>query len=441
MSDLPKGWEWTTLEAIAAAEPRAMTDGPFGSNLKSSHYVDSGPRVIRLQNIGFGSFNDEHAHITESHFENLRAYEARAGDLVVASLGQELPRSCLVPPSVGPAIVKADCIRVRLHPEVAARYVDYSLQRPALRRSTTDQVHGVGRPRLGMAGIRQLSVPLAPRAEQDRIVAAIEEHLSRLGTGVEAADSAERRLRLFEESVEAQLLAGGWRSMRLDALADLVTDGDHRPPPRVPAGIPHLTAKHVRSGQLSFDGCTFVSEEGYRQTSSRYEPQAGDVIVTCVGTVGNVAVVPSDVRFSADRNLAAVRLPTDSHVRPEWVAAVLGTARYRRLLMGASGSTAQPHLYLKDLRMVEIPIPPKSTQDDLLTELRGLKDRGSRLNGSLHLAGRRSESLRRSILAAAFSGRLVPQDSADEPASVLLARIRADRRATLKPGRRRPVPT
>jgi type I restriction enzyme S subunit len=44
-----------------------MTDGPFGSNLKSSHYVDEGPRVIRLQNIGFGEFVDEEAHISRDH--------------------------------------------------------------------------------------------------------------------------------------------------------------------------------------------------------------------------------------------------------------------------------------------------------------------------------------------------------------------------------------
>ncbi len=47
-----------TIEELAAAEQRAITDGPFGSNLKSSHYVESGPRVIRLQNIGFGEFFD-----------------------------------------------------------------------------------------------------------------------------------------------------------------------------------------------------------------------------------------------------------------------------------------------------------------------------------------------------------------------------------------------
>ena len=51
---LPTGWVWATLDQLAAPEHRAMTDGPFGSNLKTSHYTTDGPRVIRLQNVGDG---------------------------------------------------------------------------------------------------------------------------------------------------------------------------------------------------------------------------------------------------------------------------------------------------------------------------------------------------------------------------------------------------
>ena len=63
MSDLPRGWTRVSVEELAANEPRALTDGPFGSNLKTSHYTDEGPRVIRLQNVGDGVFHYERAHI------------------------------------------------------------------------------------------------------------------------------------------------------------------------------------------------------------------------------------------------------------------------------------------------------------------------------------------------------------------------------------------
>ena len=93
--DLPPGWTWARLEDLVAAEPRAITDGPFGSNLKTAHYTDSGPRVIRLQNIGDGVFRHEDAHVSEEHYMSLIQHSVREGDLVVASLGETLPRACL----------------------------------------------------------------------------------------------------------------------------------------------------------------------------------------------------------------------------------------------------------------------------------------------------------------------------------------------------------
>ena len=94
IDDLPPGWAWAQLQDLAAAEPRAITDGPFGSNLKTAHYTDDGPRVIRLQNIGDGVFKPEEAHVSQEHYETLLRHEAQAGDLIVASLGEGRSAKC-----------------------------------------------------------------------------------------------------------------------------------------------------------------------------------------------------------------------------------------------------------------------------------------------------------------------------------------------------------
>src|SRR5207247_739912 len=72
LPELAAGWAWATVEQLAAPEPNSITDGPFGSNLKTKHYTDSGPRVIRLQNIGDGVYVDEEAHISQAHFQRLQ---------------------------------------------------------------------------------------------------------------------------------------------------------------------------------------------------------------------------------------------------------------------------------------------------------------------------------------------------------------------------------
>ncbi len=70
LPDLPEGWCLSTVDQLA----NALMDGPFGSHLKTAHYTDSGPRVIRLQNVGDGEFIDSRAHISPEHYQELRKH-------------------------------------------------------------------------------------------------------------------------------------------------------------------------------------------------------------------------------------------------------------------------------------------------------------------------------------------------------------------------------
>lgn len=180
-NDLPElsaGWVWATVEQLASFEPNSITDGPFGSNLKSEHYTDTGPRVIRLQNIGDGVFNDVHAHISQEHFEKLKKHQIFEGNIVIAALGEVLPRACLIPEFVGEAVVKADCIRFAPNPDlVTNEYINFALNSDPVRSRTTSIVHGVGRPRLNLTEIKAIVVPLPPLTEQKRIVAEVKRRL------------------------------------------------------------------------------------------------------------------------------------------------------------------------------------------------------------------------------------------------------------------------
>ena len=175
---LPGGWTWASVEQLAAPEPNSITDGPFGSNLKTEHYTNSGPRVIRLQNIGDGVYVDAEAHITQAHFERLQKHQIFADDLVIAGFGENPPRSCIVPSSVGPAIVKADCIRFKPNNKISTKYLNAALNAEPVRKRTKGMVHGVGRPRLNLGEIKSIILPVPPAAEQKRIVAEAERRLS-----------------------------------------------------------------------------------------------------------------------------------------------------------------------------------------------------------------------------------------------------------------------
>jgi hypothetical protein len=163
---LPPGWAWANLAQLASLAKNAITDGPFGSNLKTEHYTTSGPRVIRLQNIGDGRFRDIPAHISEERFETLAKHGIQAGDLAIATLGEILPRACVIPDGIGPALVKADCIRFQPHATaVLAAYLSYALNSPDTRKRVSSTIHGVGRPRLRLADIKAISdLPELPKS-------------------------------------------------------------------------------------------------------------------------------------------------------------------------------------------------------------------------------------------------------------------------------------
>ena len=178
MPALPDGWCWATVEQLSAPEPNSITDGPFGSNLMTAHYTDAGPRVLRLQNIKDGSFADERAHISEERFERLKKHAVQPGDIVIAGLSENPPRACILPDSLGPAIVKADCIRFKPHQELSAECLCFFLNSIPTRMRMKQIVHGVGRPRLNLGEIRAIALPLAPVSEQEVISTEVEDQIS-----------------------------------------------------------------------------------------------------------------------------------------------------------------------------------------------------------------------------------------------------------------------
>jgi type I restriction enzyme S subunit len=205
---LPEGWTWSTVEQLAAPELNSITDGPFGSNLKTAHYTSHGPRVVRLQNIGEGTFIDEKACISSERFERLQKHRVFAGDVLIATLGENLPRCCIVPETLGPAIVKADCIRFKPHREVLNHFMNIVLNSHPVRRRVEKIVHGVGRPRLNSTEVKSIIVPLPSLAEQTRIVAEVECRLSvieELGAAVTANLQRATRLR---QSILQRAFAG-----------------------------------------------------------------------------------------------------------------------------------------------------------------------------------------------------------------------------------------
>ena len=105
----------------------------------------------------------------------MKNHQVFAGDLVIRALGIPPHQTCMIPAAVGPAIVKADCIRFRVfEPHIDPKFALFALNSEPVRMRTEKYIHGVGRPRLNGIEIKYIALPLPPLAEQREIVAEVE---------------------------------------------------------------------------------------------------------------------------------------------------------------------------------------------------------------------------------------------------------------------------
>jgi type I restriction enzyme S subunit len=314
-------------------------------------------------------------------------------------------------------------------------------------------------------GMRSVPLLLAPTAEQERIVAAIEEQFSRLDAATAAAEHARTKLkrlkasalhlavtgRLFEtgptshelpvwDGGEQFDLPNGWSWRSLAEICSSVTDGDHQPPPKTDSGVPFLVIGNVKGGSLDFTGCRHVSPDYYNALHPTRQPRLGDVLYTLVGSYGIAVPVADDRPFCVQRHIGILR-PSDV-MTPAYLAAAMSSQVAFAQARDCATGTAQMTVPLGGLRRMVIPVPPVEVQGEILAALDRIDTSARSVDQALGTVLKRGMALRASVLTAAFGGTLTPQDRDDEPASFLLDRIKAAQAATAKPatrGRRRKV--
>jgi type I restriction enzyme S subunit len=176
LPELPEGWAWTRLGNTNVE----VSDGPFGSNLKSSDYVDRGVQVIRLENIGALEFIEgKETFVTEAKYELLKRHTVSSGDIIFSSFITENVRVALLPPSITKAINKADCFCVRFSGKTLSNvFVVLFLSTRHVYKQLESLIHGVGRPRINTTQLKDVVIPVCSAAEQEAVIAEVESRLS-----------------------------------------------------------------------------------------------------------------------------------------------------------------------------------------------------------------------------------------------------------------------
>jgi type I restriction enzyme S subunit len=232
-----------------------------------------------------------------------------------------------------------------------------------------------------------------------------------------------------EELKKLPNLPDGWIWQKLGELAAKITDGEHFRPPVQQSGIYFLSAKDVRDDGVSFDDPLYISEQTAQKAHLRCNPQRGDLLIVSRGaTVGRMCIVNTDKIFCLLGSVILIKVI--SGIDSVFLSFALKSPFISRKIISISGATAQQAIYLRDIQHIPTPFCSLAEQQEIARVLEQKLSIITEIEKIIEFELQRSEALRQSILKKAFSGQLVAQDPKDEPASVLLERIRAEKSAS-----------
>ena len=219
-------------------------------------------------------------------------------------------------------------------------------------------------------------------------------------------------------------LPEGWVWASVEQISYCVADGVHKKPNYVSQGIPFVTVRNLTAGPgICFKNIKYITLNDHLEFIKRTHPERGDILISKDGTLGVTRVINTDVDFSIFVSVALVK-PVLKSMSQFLGIAFTSPVVQRQMTPKGSGLV---HIHLEDLRKDCIPLPPSSEQQEIYkiveTCLNEVESQELAIQHSLTQAA----AQRKNILKSAFSGQLVPQDPNDEPASLLLERIRAER--------------
>ena len=409
MSERPEGWVETTLGELG--------EYVNGRGFKQSEWSDTGRPIIRIQNLTGSS---DKLNYFQGEVEQRHVVET--GDLLVswaATLGVFVWK--------GPeAVLNQHIFKVR-------SFVDVKFHRYLLENVLADlqrQTHGSGMVHITKGRFDQTPIELPPLHEQERIVAAIEEQFSRLDAAEESLHRARRNVERFRAGAFSIAAAGVWPMVPLGEIADVVggitKDTKRQSDPGL-VEVPYLRVANVQRGYLDLTEISRIRVTPEKAKALALQP--GDVLFNEGGDrdkLGRGWVWNGEIAGCIHQN-HVFRARLHEGFDPRFVSWHGNTFGRRWFEENGKQTTNLASLNLRTLKSFPVPAPSLPEQQEVVAEVERQLSIIDAVSAAIYSALARSAQLRRSILDRAFRGTLVPQDPLDEPASVLLDRIKGGR--------------
>ncbi|MDC0309303.1 restriction endonuclease subunit S [bacterium] len=401
---LPSGWNWARLEDVAVRANYAIVDGPFGSALKTSHYVKSGVPVLQGKNITGDKFQPfGFRYVTEKKAQELSRSLVTPGDILMVKIGSIGYAAILDSiPGSDCALIPANLAKVTPNPDkVSSEYLLRWLTCLDMKRHLLAVASKTAQPALNLTKIKEVPVPLPPLSEQKRIAAILDK-----------ADAI-RRKRQESKALTEELIHSTFQDMFSNKNYPKLSVGSFcsvKGGKRLPKGAayadnktnhPYIRVTDFSRGSVRMDGLKYLHLDT-QSLISRYTISSKDVYISIAGTIGIAGVIPPNLTgANLTENAAKLVINTDN-ILNKYLAYFLNSDLGQIQIRSKTKATSQPKLALFRIEEIEVPIPPIEKQN----EFNNIVENISNSSKSLQKSKASSDNLFTSLQQRAFSGEL-----------------------------------
>jgi type I restriction enzyme S subunit len=456
-----ESWERVRLGSVA----KILNGFAFKSSLFTK---DDGFPLLRIRDVG--------KTVTDCNYQGTyeREYLVQPGDFVV---GMDGDFKCAV--WAGPvALLNQRVCKIM----VTGNYYEPGFLRmvlPGYLDAIAENTSSQTVKHLSSRSLAELPLPLPPLVEQKRIVEKVEQLLTRVNAARMRLASIPAIVKRFRQSVLASacsgLITADWREEHTEQHADQPTElGNNRSPgiskdeilteipttwqwcrlgsvavfingdrgknypnrdEYVPIGIPFINTGHIQpDGGLSSESMHYLTREKFDSLRSG-KIKKGDLVYCLRGaTLGKTALLDSYTEGAIASSLVIIRL--NQTVNGKYAYYFLTSLYGKELVARFDNGSAQPNLSADSVKRYVFPLPPFSEQQEIVRRVEALLKLADAIEKRVSHATAQVEKLTQAVLAKAFRGELVPTEAelarregrSYEPASVLLERIRAERK-------------
>lgn len=402
-----------------------------GYAFKSSDYIEnSNTLIFRMSQIRPGGsldLNHNSKYLPDNFVEKYTDYILKDGDVVIAMTDMASETKILGLPTYFKSDGRNFLLNQRvgkLHKfnvdEINIKYLRYILSSPNIIHYYKSFGKGALQINLGKNDILSAEIPIPPIETQHAIVSKIEELFSELDKGIAELKTAQLQLKTYRQSVlksafEGKLtnenvkdgeLPDGWEIIKVIDVALKVTDGEHSTPRRTDNGYFLLSARNIQNGFLALDNVDYIPEDEYNRIIKRCNPEEGDILISCSGSVGRICRVPKNIEFGMVRSVALLKLDWEKF-SSKYFEFLFQSPYLQKQIEKGKKATAQANLFLGPIKNLDLIIPSLKEQHRIVQEIESRLSVADKMEQSIQESLQKAEALRQSILKKAFCGELV----------------------------------